>query len=296
MSNLTTGSIQEINRQDRSVTQASAYGLLILCVVAVVIFFAWEIEGFGPNSYWALEALVAMEFGMVLFFLNCAFLLPKAISSRIMAPICAFIVVFLQTTIPMRDMVLLVACITAFIAFSVSSWFLQRLTGAGLSYCGDEITAKPLSLQVLVLLPLLVLTVGVIPTLVMFSQMFSRSDNLPFSFGQMLIYASVGLLLYTLIPMLVLYLWIVIYRSRWIVRGVWFLLFAVLSIVSALVELNNSRFTPLATLFTVYVLITFSLGIVLGYIPFHLVGFRPVWAKRAKRSTVTKDVSFDDVE
>jgi hypothetical protein len=291
MSHLTTGSIQEINRQDRSVTQASTYGLLILCSIALVIFFTWEIKGFGANSYWAGEALVAMEFGIVLFFLNCAFLLPKAISSRIMAPICAFIVVFLQTTIPMRDMIFLVACITAFVAFSVSSWFLQRLTGAGLSYCGHEITEKPLSLRVLVLLPLLVLTVGLIPTLVIFSQ----SANLAISFGQMLIYASVGLLLYTLIPMLVLYIWIVIYRSRWIVRGVCFLLIAVLAIVSILVEMNT-RFSISTTLFTAYVLITFSLGIVLGYIPFHLVGFRPVWANRAKRSTVTKDVSFDDVE
>lgn len=293
MSNLTTGSSQEINRQERCVTQASTCGLLILCFIGVAIFFAREIKGFGPKSYWAGEALIAMECGMVLFLLNCAFLLPKAISSRIMAPICAFIVITFQLVpISGGEPIFLFAGLTVFVAFSVSSWFLQRLTGAGLSYGGHEITEKPLSLRVLVLLPLLLLAVGLIPTLVMFSQ----SASLQISFGQTLIYASVGLLLYTLIPMLVLYMWIVIYRSGWIARSVWFLLIAVLTIVSALVVMDNGRFTPLATLFTAYLLITFSLGIVLGYIPFHLVGFRPVWAKRAKRSNVTKDVSFDDVE
>jgi hypothetical protein len=292
MSHLTTGSIQEINRQERSVTRASTYGLLILCIIAVILFFVGLTKRFGANGYWTAEALIAMECGLVLFFLNCAFLLPKAISSRIMAPICALIVVLMQATTASREPpIFWVGAITVFVAFSVPSWFLQRLTGAGLSYGGQEITEKPLSLQFLVLLPLLVLAVGLIPTLAMFSQF----DRPPIAFGQMLIYASMGLLLYTLFPMLVLYMWIVIYRSGWLVRGVWFLLIAVLITVSILVELNT-RFTPLTTLFTVYFLITFSLGIVLGYIPFHLVGFRPVWAKRAKRSTVTKDVSFDDVE
>jgi hypothetical protein len=292
MSNLTTGSIQEINRQERFVTQASTYGLLILCFIAMALFFAGETKRFGAKGYWTVEALVAMELGIVLFLLNCAFLLPKAISSRIMAPICAFIVITFQIgTTSGGEPILFFGCLAVFVAFSVSSWFLQRLTGAGLSYGGKEITEKPLSLQVLVLLPMLVLAVGLIPTLAMFSQ----SASSPISFGQMLIFTSVGLLLYTLIPMLLLYMWIAIYRSRWLVRGVWFLLIAVLAAVSTLIELNT-QFSTLTTLFTAYVLITFSLGIVFGYIPFHLVGFRPVWAKRAKRSTVTKDVSFDDVE
>lgn len=258
----------------------------------MALFFAGETKRFGAKGYWTVEALVAMELGIVLFLLNCAFLLPTAISSRIMVPICAFIVITFQAgAISGGEPILFFGCLTVFVAFSVSSWFLQRLTGAGLSYGGHEITEKPLSLQVLVLLPLLLLAVGLIPTLVMFSQ----SASLQISFGQTLIYASVGLLLYTLIPMLVLYMWIVIYRSRWLVRGVWFLLIAVLAAVSTLIELNT-QFSTLTTLFAVYVLIAFSLGIILGYIPFHLVGFRPVRAKRAKRSTVTNDVSFDDVE
>jgi hypothetical protein len=285
-------SLQEINRQERSVTQASIYGLLILCIIAVIIFLVGVTKRFGANGYWTAEALIAMECGLVLFFLNCPFLLPKAISNRIITPIGALIVVLMQATTASREPpIFWVGTITVFVAFSVPSWFLQRLTGAGLSYCGQEITEKPLSLQFLVLLPLLVLAVGLIPTLAIFSQL----DSPQISFGQMLIYASVGLLLYTLFPMLVLYMWIVIYRSGWIVRSVWFLLIAVLTTVSALVE-SNTWFSPLTTLFTAYLLITFSLGIVLGYIPFHLVGFRPVWAKRAKRSNVTKDVSFDDVE
>lgn len=288
------GSESKEYNYDNSVVQASLIVLFIQFVLAVVIAVLFGAIRFSTGDSviaCSVVGCVCVEFGLGLFLCHCIFLFPRESPSRFLGAAGSVVIASVQLA-PASEGYALGPLFIFVVGISITGWILHRFVGASLSMNGADVFQNALGTKVLLLIAPLLLLLGIVP-IITFTAM--TGEQLPRDFAPLIVYASLGMLGTSVIPILTIYFGFFLLR----LRAGWSFAVIVLLFISAVSPMilewlafsrvSNSVWTTVSVLCYI-----FGLGI--AYLPFHLRGFRPVWAKRKHKPSVESSVSFDDIK
>ena len=283
-------------RYDNAVVQASLIGLLIQLLLAVAIAVLFVSLRFSSGN-WFIPFLglgcVCAEFGLGLFLCHCIFLFPRNSPSRIVGGIGSVVLAGVQLA-SVTSGYGLGPLFVFVVGISITGWVMHRVFGASLSMHGEDVFQDALNTKVLLLLAPLLLILGIVP-IVTFAAMDGGPTPPNFDFAATVIYASIAMLGVSVVPILTIYLGFLLLRLS---RGGTFVA-TVLLIILAMTPMiwEWIQFSRAAnSIWSTIPFLSYFLGLGLAYVPFHLRGFRPVWAKRKLKLSVETSVSFDDVQ
>jgi hypothetical protein len=156
---------------------------------------------------------------------------------------------------------------------------------------GADVFQDALNTKVLLLLAPVLLMLGIVPVLT-FSAM--AGGQIPPDFAATVIYAALIMLGVSVVPILTIYLgfFLLSLRAVWQLAAIAILIMLVATPM-ILEWISFSRVSN--SVWTTVTVVSYFIGLGLAYLPFHLRGFRPVWAKRKHNSDVESSVSFDEV-
>ena len=235
--------------------------------------------------------LVLAEVGLTVFLIQSAFLLRGPIIYRFFSSAVAAFFVVCQIAFYTQGYGI-AGSLPALSGMAVTGWFLQRITGASLSLGGSEVFQRPLSIRDILAIAPLMLLMGLVPTLVAV-----YFDGVPSgAFAQMVIYYSlvIGLACATLIASCYGLLILVGFKRPALIRTLSIMALGLMVVAGFEAAFSDGRL-PQMTISIVSGLACFETGVFAGYLPFHLLRFRPVWAKRVPIVESSQDVSFDDI-
>lgn len=280
-------------RYDNAVVQASLIGLLIQFFLAVAIAMLLSSMRFASGNLLAQCLILGgiwAEFGLGLFLCHCFYLFPRESPSRVVGAIGGVVIAGVQLA-PITAGFGLGPLFVFVVGISITGWFMHRVFGASLSMRRADVYQDALNTKVLLLLAPLLLILGIVP-IVTFAAMGGR--QMTADFASMVIYAALVMLGVSVGPILTIYLGFFVLRLRGGLSLAAILLLVLLAATPMILEwiqfsrVSNSLWVTVSGL-------SYFFGLGLGYLPFYLRGFRPVWAKRKHRPDVESSVSFDDV-
>jgi hypothetical protein len=282
-------------KYDNAVIQASLVGLLIQFLLAVAIAVLLASIRFTSGTGSSLAQCLVLggiwaEFGLGLFLCHCVYLFPRESPSRFMGAIGSVAIAGIQLA-PITAGYGLGPLFVYVVGICVAGWFMHRVFGASLSMGRAIVYQDALNTKVLLLLAPLLLILGFVP-LVTFVAM--GGGQMPPNFASLIVYAAIIMLGVSIFPIITIYLGFFLLRLPGGLSLATFVFLALLAATPMILEwiqfsrVSNSAVVPAAVL-------SYMVGLGLGYLPFHLHGFRPVWAKRKHNSNVESPVSFDDV-
>lgn len=281
---------------DNAVVQASLISLLIQFFLAVAIAMILSSIRFASGTgnsitpYLALGGMWA-EFGLGLFLCHCVYLFPRESPSRIMGAIGVVVIAGIQLA-PVTAGYGLGPLFVYAVGISITGWFMHRVFGASLSMREAVVYQDALNTKVLLLLAPLLLMLGIVP-IVTFGAM--GGGRMTADFASMVVYAALIMLGVSIVPILTIYLGFFVLRLRGGLSLAAVVLLVLLAVAPMILEwiqfsrLSNSLWVTVSVL-------SYFAGLGIAYLPFHLRGFRPVWARRKHRPEVESSVSFDDVQ
>lgn len=281
---------------DNAVVQASLICLLIQFLLAVAIAVILSSIRFASGTgnsitpYLALGGMWA-EFGLGLFLCHCVYLFPRESPSRIMGAIGVVVIAGIQLA-PVTAGYGLGPLFVYVVGISITGWLMHRVFGASLSMREAVVYQDALNTKVLLLLAPLLLILGIVP-IVTFAAM--GGGRMTADFASMVVYAALIMLGVSIVPILTIYLGFFVLRLRGGLSIAAVVLLVLLAVAPMILEwiqfsrLSNSLWVTVSVL-------SYFAGLGIAYLPFHLRGFRPVWAKRKHRPDIESSVSFDDVQ
>ena len=283
-------------KYDSAVVQASLIGLLIQVILAVVIAVLLASIRFSSGNGNSLAQWLALggmwaEFGLGLFLCHCIYLFPRESPSRIVGAIGSVVIAGIQLA-PVTEGYGLGPLFIFVVGISITGWLMHRAFGASLSMRRAIVYQDALNTKVLLLLAPLLLILGIVP-IVTFAAM--GAGQMQTDFASMVVYAAIIMLGVSIVPISTIYLGFIVLRLRGglSLAAIVFLVF--LAATPMIVEWIQFTSVNNSVWFTITVLSYFA-GLGLAYLPFHLRGFRPVWAKRKHKPNVESSVSFDDIQ
>lgn len=281
-------------RYDNAVVQASLIGLLIQFFLAVTIAMLLAFIRFASGTS-LVQCLVLggiwAEFGLGLFLCHCIYLFPRESPSRIVGASGSVVIAGIQLATATAGYGLGPLFVFV-VGISITGWLMHRVFGAGLSMRRVDVYQDAFNTKVLLLLAPLLLLLGIVP-IVTFAAM--GGGQMTAEFGSMIVYAAIIMLGVCIVPIFTIYLGFFVLRLR---GGLSFAAFVFLFLLAAApMILEWIQFSRVSNSLWVTVSgLSYFFGLGLGYLPFYLRGFRPVWAKRKQRPDVESSVSFDDVQ
>jgi len=280
-------------KYDNEVVQASATVLFVqffLAVAIAVLFSVLRFSGRDSIVPCLAAGCVCFEFGLGLFLCHCIFLFPRESPSRIVGAIGTVVIAGVQLALS-SDGYALGPLFVYVVGISITGWLLHRFLGASLSMKGADVFQDALGTKVLLLLAPLLLMLGIVPV-VTFGVM--SGGHTPPDFAPLIVYSSLGMLGVSVLPILTIYIGFFLLRLR---AGWSFAAFAIIAtfVVSPMI-LEWLAFPLINSVWATVTLLSYFFGLGLAYLPFHLRGFRPVWAKRKHKPSVESSVSFDDIQ
>ncbi len=282
-------------KYDNAVVQASLIGLLIQFFLAVAIAVLLVSIRFASGPGNSLAQCLSLggiwaEFGLGLFLCHCVYLFPRESPSRIVGAIGSVVIAGIQLA-PVTEGYGLGPLFVYVVGISITGWLMHRIFGASLSMREAVVYQDALNTKVLLLLAPLLLILGIVP-IVTFAAM--AGGQMPPDFASMIVYAALTMLGVSIVPILSIYLGFFVLRLSGGLSFAAVVLLVLLTAAPMILEwiqfstLSNSLWATVSGL-------SYFVGLGLGYLPFHLRGFRPVWAKRKHKSNVESSVSFDDI-
>jgi hypothetical protein len=282
--------------------------LVVGLVVSYVAFYAASLvvthnhQGFNrfmsPIASTVTELVpVSIEFGLFVFLTHSVFLLPAHPAIRYVVVFGTSIAIWFQVGFCYGTEMLSSFVLFVFIPLSVSlgitGWMLQRFTGARLTLRGRAVHERGISVRdYLVLAPLLLL-MGVEPAVMW--EIFGGASASRYSTA--LIEFALGLFAISAILLVCCYGFFVFLGSGWKVRIALGVSISAVFVFAACVEIPLSfQGFPYYSVWSLVAFVAFLAGVALAYLPFHLVGFRFVRAKRLVPAAEVENMSFDDID
>jgi hypothetical protein len=281
-----------VYEHDERVARASWSGLAMQAglAIAIVVLFYWSREygTMGEPFRWMVVCTI-VELGTSLFLFQCIYLLPASSPGRAIAFFGSIAIFTVQIVIATNGfgLVLLLGFLVGFLA---TGWLSHRMLGASLSMHGEAVYQAPFSVKVLLLIAPLFIAMGLIPTV----QWMSIDKNPEQHFAFYLILSALSVFCLSLVPILSTDAMFLVLRLRAPYQvAIVALLLACLSAPVIYEWISGDPNMQSVSVFLTFA--SYPSGFVLAYLPFHLQGFRPVYAKRRTSITQEDSVSFDDV-
>jgi hypothetical protein len=255
-----------------------------------VNFRSWNL--ISRASIYAMSGLWIIETGMIFLMWHLVFMFRRDQPARVLPAISSGIIVGIHITFVTQGFGLVPFLGTLFI-ITILGWVYQRVTGFSLSYRAASVYRPPLNTRFFLLLPLIILVLGIIPTAVflMLDGSGAASRNLT---STRVIQAALWVLMTCSVPYLLLSVGLVVVNASPRIKIKFGLILFVVFVGSCLLASAQPWMAFIPSLLGSGML--FCLGVLLAYWPYHRFGYRIVRAKRLLMSEAEQAVSFDDIQ
>lgn len=291
------------------------YTETLILIAAAEVLFSWVfliLIGLFPGSAigsfasastavgFAIAGLGILEFGVVVLNVQLAWILPDDHQESGVAPFLCGYCLLGQVLLMFPPLIIVAIVIVPLLLISIAcvGWYFQKFTSLRLSKAGSDAHQTPLSLKALLLMPVCVLSLGLLPLAIVFFCGYGYIDlaiiNAKYT-GVVIICSSIVMVTVSFLPLVVCYAFLFWSQCNRFFQTLLAMIVIFCVAFAIAIEAFTSNFRSGIMPLLAIALFMFVFGLWLGLSPWHNGGLRVVFARPSVTCRKDIEVKFDEL-